>query len=436
MTKAHVVLYRKYRPQSFRQLIGQRVVVRTLRNAVRRGEVAHAYLFSGPRGTGKTTAARLLAKAVNCERPDEGDSCRKCASCRSFVRGTAIDLIEIDAASNRGIDDMRALRKHARYRPAGGREARKLYLIDEAHMLTEAAANALLKLLEEPPDHVLFVLATTEAWNLPKTILSRTQRFDFARISVAVMVKRLMRITEREEMQLSNDALQIIATEARGSMRDALVLLEQVTDGYGDQPTIREVKQALDIVEDVRATAVAAAAVEHDLAGGLQLLAAVQDEGVSVQKFQRQIIQRLRSLLHETDADVRDRVLTALHAFGDARLTGTELTTTALEVALATCVLRHSSADPHVSVSVLERPTPSLKAPRARVEKAQRVLQEYIAECSIDDAFSIAQEVGVESCISWKHGGSGDTLVLSFTDLQLVAYASALSAHRKAVYVA
>ena len=308
----------------------------------------------------------------------------------------------------------------------------KVYLIDEAHMLTEPAANALLKLLEEPPPRTMFVLATTEAWNLPKTILSRTQRFDFRRISVAVMAKQLARIADRERMFFTSDGLRIIANEARGSMRDALVLLEQVTDGYGDQPTMTEIKQALDIVEDVRATQIATAAVEHDLSVGLQLLAQVQDDGVSIQKFQRQIIQRLRGLLHETDGDVRDRVLTALHAFGDAVLPGGEHTMVALEVALATCVIGTSSVDPHVSVSVLERPTPSLRAPRARVEKAQRVLRSYIEDCSIDDAFSIAQEVGVRSCISWKRTADGDTLILSFTDLQLIAYASALAAHRKA----
>ena len=193
------VLYRKWRPQTFAEVAGQEAITRTLTNAVAAGKVAHAYLFSGPRGTGKTTAGRLLAKAVNCTQSVGGEPCNQCESCRPFVEGRALDLIELDAASNRGIDEIRSLREKVGFAPAAARY--KLYLVDEVHMLTEPAFNALLKTLEEPPPHVIFVLATTEAHKVPATIASRCQRFDFRRIPLEAIVGRLEQICGAESIE-------------------------------------------------------------------------------------------------------------------------------------------------------------------------------------------------------------------------------------------
>lgn len=217
-------LYRKYRPDTFSAVVGQEHITETLKNELRAGKISHAYLFTGTRGTGKTSCAKILARAVNCENLKDGDPCGECASCRAIAAGEVMDIVELDAASNNGVDDVRELRDQVAFAPANARY--RVYIIDEVHMLSKAAFNALLKTLEEPPAHVIFILATTEVNELPATILSRCQRFDFKRIEQSYICERLHLVAEREGLELSDDAALLIASIADGGMRDALSLLD------------------------------------------------------------------------------------------------------------------------------------------------------------------------------------------------------------------
>jgi len=229
---------RKYRPQKFSQVVGQEFITETLKNAVKSGRLAHAYIFAGPRGVGKTTTARIVAKAVNCENPADGEPCNRCSQCAEITRGSHPDVIEIDAASNRGIDQIRELRESVHYLPARGRK--KVYIIDEFHMLTKEAFNALLKTLEEPPEHALFILATTEIDKIPATILSRCQKFIFRRVPQELLVKTLARICQNEGVEYEEEALRLIALSSEGCVRDAESLLEQaVALGNGKVETAK-----------------------------------------------------------------------------------------------------------------------------------------------------------------------------------------------------
>jgi len=236
---AYQALYRVYRPQSFNDVVGQQHIIKTLQNALVQEKFSHAYLFSGPRGTGKTTAAKILAKAVNCEKAPIAEPCNECATCRGITDGSISDVIEIDAASNNGVDEIRDIRDKVKYAPSAVRY--KVYIIDEVHMLSIGAFNALLKTLEEPPTHVIFILATTEPHKIPLTIISRCQRFDFKRISPEDIVYRMKEVLGSEELEVSEDALYEIAKASEGGMRDALSLLDQSISYSTDKVSLEDV---------------------------------------------------------------------------------------------------------------------------------------------------------------------------------------------------
>jgi DNA polymerase-3 subunit gamma/tau len=244
---AYIVLARRWRPQQFEDIIAQDHVAQTLANSIDSQRIAHSFIFAGPRGVGKTTTARILAKALNCEKGPTKTPCNKCAVCESITKGTSMDVLEIDGASNRGIDEIRNLRENIRFTPSLGKY--RIYIIDEVHMLTKEAFNALLKTLEEPPQHAIFIFATTEIHRVPPTILSRCQRFDFKRIPVKIIMEHLQRMCDTDGIKIENDALLQIAKKADGSMRDAQSILDQMISYSGENITADQVSQALGIID-------------------------------------------------------------------------------------------------------------------------------------------------------------------------------------------
>lgn len=245
---SYMALYRKFRPGEFEDVKGQDAIVKTLKNQISAGRIGHAYLFCGTRGTGKTTVAKIFAKAVNCEHPVDGSPCGECAACRAIAAGNSMNVIEIDAASNNGVDNIREIREEVAYRPTEG--CYKVYIIDEVHMLSIGAFNALLKTLEEPPEYVIFILATTEANKIPVTILSRCQRYDFKRISIDTIAARLRELIDKEQWDVEEKAVRYIAKAADGSMRDGLSLLDQCAAFYiGERLTYDHVLEILGAVD-------------------------------------------------------------------------------------------------------------------------------------------------------------------------------------------
>jgi DNA polymerase-3 subunit gamma/tau len=289
------VIARKWRPQTFADLVGQTHVTETLQNAIKNNRVAHAYIFSGARGVGKTTAARILAKALNCVHGPTPEPCGVCDSCKEIASGTSLDVIEIDAASNRGIDQIRELREMVRYAPAAARH--KVVILDEAHMLTGEASNALLKTLEEPPDRVIFVMATTEPENLEDTIRSRSQHFHFRALTFLEITNRLKFIAEKEDLKIDDGALSVIARMAEGSMRDALSLLEQARAYCGDNIEDNAVRELLGVVPEDALQELVEAVYTQSADRALGLVHRFQREGRNLQHFCREAIRHMRNLL-------------------------------------------------------------------------------------------------------------------------------------------
>jgi len=292
---SYLVLARKWRPQNFEQLIGQQHVTTTLRNAIKSKRIAHAYLFSGARGVGKTSAARVLAKALNCAEGPTETPCNKCPSCVEITGSRSIDVLEIDGASNRGIDEIRDLRENVKYTPTQGKY--KIYIIDEVHMLTKEAFNALLKTLEEPPAHAIFIFATTEIHKVPITILSRCQRFDFRKVEVSVVVDYVKRMLEGEEVQATDDCLYLVAQKSEGSMRDAISLLDQLISYGGQKLTAEDARQVLGLVDEALFFKTVDMIRSRDQAGLLELVEQVSSGGYDLQEFALGLLAHFRKLM-------------------------------------------------------------------------------------------------------------------------------------------
>jgi DNA polymerase-3 subunit gamma/tau len=292
---SYQVIARKWRPQTFDDLVGQQHVTETLKNAIKNDRVAHAYIFSGARGVGKTTAARILAKALNCVKGPTATPCGECDSCQEIAAGTSLDVIEIDAASNRGIDQIRELREMVRYAPAASRS--KVVILDEAHMLTGEASNALLKTLEEPPDRVIFVMATTQPEDLVDTIRSRSQHFHFRALTFAEIAGRLEEIAKKEDLEIEHGAMAVIARMAEGSLRDALSLLEQARAYCGETIPDKGVRELLGVVPDDALEELVQSIAEASADRALGLVHTFQKEGRNLQHFCREAIRHMRNLL-------------------------------------------------------------------------------------------------------------------------------------------
>jgi DNA polymerase-3 subunit gamma/tau len=350
------VFYRKWRPQTLAEVVGQEQVTQTLSNALKTGRVSHAYLFYGPRGTGKTSTGRILAKAVNCTSRGKNKPCNRCQMCQSITEGRALDVIEIDAASNRGIDEIRDLREKVNYAP--NQAQYKVYIVDEVHMLTKEAANALLKTLEEPPPYVIFILATTEIHKVPATILSRCQRFDFRRISQADVVSKLEQICSSEGIKIELEGLRLIARSATGSLRDAENLLEQLTTYHGNEIELRQIQEILGITGDQRAKELLRHIVNNDTAAGLSTINSVNSDGLDLRQFNRELVEYLRELLlvksgseeavDLTTEDIAElkklaaktslaQIARAIKLFGQLELGFDNYSTLPLELALVDC---------------------------------------------------------------------------------------------------
>lgn len=302
---AYTALYRKFRPDSFFEVKGQEHIVKTLKNQLEANRIGHAYLFCGTRGTGKTTVAKILAKAVNCEHPDHGSPCGECPSCQAIAAGASMNVIEIDAASNNGVDNIREIRDNVQYPPTQGRY--KVYIIDEVHMLSTGAFNALLKTLEEPPSYVIFILATTEAHKIPITILSRCQRYDFKRITIDVIAERLMELKDREQIEAEEKAIRYVAKAADGSMRDALSLFDQCIAFYLGEPlTYEHVLDVLGAVDMEVFSIMLRLILVGDTIGALHKLDEVIATGRDLSQFITDFIWYLRNLLLVMTSDGSD----------------------------------------------------------------------------------------------------------------------------------
>jgi DNA polymerase III subunit gamma/tau len=362
------VFYRKWRPQTLADVVGQEHITKTLLNALESGRVAHAYLFCGPRGTGKTSTGRILAKAVNCQKNGKGEPCNTCSLCQATTNGSALDVIEIDAASNRGIDDIRELRERVKFAPNSARY--KVYIIDEVHMLTTDACNALLKTLEEPPPHAIFVLATTEPHKLLPTILSRCQRFDFRRLSHNAVISKLSLICQQEGIAIEPQALKLVARSVSGSLRDAENLLQQLVAYYGRQIDVSQVQDMLGVTTDSRVKELVGHIASKDVAAGLDTINSLVADGLDLMQFNRGLVEYLRNMLlaksgAEASVDLAsddldevrqladkmamDDVVRSLKLFGQIDLRSRDYSSLPLELALVESILPKEAKAPTVA---------------------------------------------------------------------------------------
>src|SRR5208337_1771805 len=292
---SYLVLARKWRPQTFDELVGQEPIGRILKNAIAQNKIAHAYIFSGPRGVGKTSTARILAKAINCERGPTPDPCGKCHACIAIADGSSMDVAEIDGASNRGIDNIRDLRESVRYAPSGSRS--KVYIIDEVHMLTNEAFNALLKTLEEPPPHVIFIFATTEPQKIPATIHSRCQRYGFKRVALHEIIGRLRTIAGAEGIKISDRGLAMIARASEGSMRDSQSLLDQAVSYGGMEIKDHDLQTSLGSVAQERLLQFADSLLVRDAGDLLKQVDVLMEQGQDMRQFLSGMVEHIRNLM-------------------------------------------------------------------------------------------------------------------------------------------